>query len=119
MPYKHLTDEERSQIAQLKAARHSLREIAKRLGRAASTISRELSRNRYPTDGIYRAFHAGPMYRGRRRRARKRQAERRSAASRDPFCFAHGAGVISAICRFVIVGSLVRMPRLRQLVMIE
>jgi len=28
---------------------------------------------------------------------RKRQAERRSAAYCDPFCFAHAAGVISAI----------------------
>jgi hypothetical protein len=27
----------------------------------------------------------------------KRQAERRSAAYCDPFCFAHAAGVISAI----------------------
>ena len=71
MAYKHLTDEERSEIAHLKTARHSLREIARRLGRAPSTISRELSRNRYPTDNIYRAFHAGPMYRGRRRRARE------------------------------------------------
>ena len=59
---------------------------------------------------------------------RKRQAERRSAASCDPFCFAHAAGVISAIWRLVIVGSRLRtslryacgsMPRLRQLVMIE
>lgn len=70
MSYRHLNDEERLQIAQLKAAGHSLREIARRLRRAASTIIRELVRNRYPTDGCYRAIHAGPMYRGRRRRSR-------------------------------------------------
>lgn len=71
MSYHHLNDEERSQIAWMKASGCSRREIARRLGRAASTISRELRRNRYPTDGCYRAYHAGPMYRGRRRRARQ------------------------------------------------
>lgn len=71
MVYKHLNDEERSQIAQWKTAGRSQREIARRLGRAPSTICREFSSNRYPTDGCYRAFHAGPMYRGRRRKARQ------------------------------------------------
>ncbi len=71
MSYKHLTEEERSEIAQLKAARYSLREIAKRLHRAPSTISREIARNRYPTDGSYKAWHAQRMYQGRRRRARQ------------------------------------------------
>jgi IS30 family transposase len=71
MSYHHLNDEERSQIAWMKASGCSRREIARRLGRAASTICRELRRNRYPTDGSYRAYHAGPMYRGRRRRARQ------------------------------------------------
>ena len=71
MAYKHLNDEERSLIAQWKTAGCSQREIARRLGRAPSTICRELSRNRYPTDGCYWAFHAGPMYRSRRRRARE------------------------------------------------
>ena len=44
--------------------------IARRLGRSCSTISRELKRNRYPTDGRYRAYHAARMARGRRSRAR-------------------------------------------------
>ncbi|MCB1206992.1 MAG: IS30 family transposase [Verrucomicrobiae bacterium] len=71
MSYHHLNDEERSQIAWMKASGCSRREIATRLGRAASTISRELRRNRYPTDGSYKALHAGSMARGRRRRARQ------------------------------------------------
>ncbi len=43
--YSHLSRWERDQIAELKAAGRSVRAIALSLGRAASTISRELRRN--------------------------------------------------------------------------
>ncbi len=43
--YSHLSRWERDQIAELKAAGRSVRAIALALGRAASTISRELRRN--------------------------------------------------------------------------
>lgn len=46
MVYTHLTREERYQISVLHNAGHSLREIAMSLDRHASTISRELRRNR-------------------------------------------------------------------------
>jgi IS30 family transposase len=42
----HLTLEEREVVAHLRSGEHSQAEIARRLGRAASTISRELRRNR-------------------------------------------------------------------------
>jgi transposase, IS30 family len=70
MSYTQLSEEERYQIAALRTEGRTMSCIAKRLGRACSTISRELNRNKYPTDGRYRAYHAARMARGRRRRAR-------------------------------------------------
>jgi IS30 family transposase len=51
---------EREEIALLLAQRHGVREIARRLGRAASTISRELRRNASTRSGtfVYRATTA-------------------------------------------------------------
>ncbi|MEM9283176.1 MAG: IS30 family transposase [Verrucomicrobiota bacterium] len=71
MKYRQLSDDEREVIAHLKLNGKSQREMARRLGRSPSTISRELARNRYPTDGSYKVLHAGSMARGRRRRARQ------------------------------------------------
>lgn len=69
-PYKQLNIEERYMIGMMRVMHFSLREIARVLERSPSTISRELRRNRYPTDGKYRAMHAASMANGRRRRAR-------------------------------------------------
>jgi IS30 family transposase len=71
MKYRQLDDDEREQIAHMKMNGKSFRAMARKLGRAPSTISRELARNRYPTDGSYKVRHAGSMARGRRRRARQ------------------------------------------------
>ena len=46
MNYKQLTENERYQIYAMNKAGHSQKEIAELLGRSASTISRELRRNR-------------------------------------------------------------------------
>ncbi len=46
MAYRHLALEERFYIYALRKAEFSLRQIASELGRACSTISRELQRNR-------------------------------------------------------------------------
>jgi len=43
--YSHLLDEERDQIAVMRAAGCSIRAIARALQRAKSTVSRELRRN--------------------------------------------------------------------------
>lgn len=69
--YTQLTEEERYQIGALLTARAGIRDIARMLGRAPSTISREIRRNAYPTDGGYRAYHAVNMASGRRRRSRQ------------------------------------------------
>ena len=64
----HLTLEEREQLAASKAEGLSLRAIARRLGRAASTISRELHRNARPRGG-YLPVHAEGCYLERRQRS--------------------------------------------------
>ena len=61
----HLRLEEREQLAVLKAEGLSLRAIAARLGRAASTVSRELRRNALPKGG-YLPVHAQGCYLERR-----------------------------------------------------
>src|SRR5918994_974284 len=63
----HLTLEERERLAASKAEGLSLRAIARRLGRAASTISRELRRDALPRGG-YLPAHAEGCYRERRQR---------------------------------------------------
>ena len=70
MNYKQLSEEERHRIGALRSEGRNMSFIARRLGRSCSTISRELKRNRYPTDGRYRAYHAASMANGRRKRAR-------------------------------------------------
>src|SRR4051812_9022234 len=63
----HLELEERERLAAPKAEGLSLRAIARALGRAASTISRELRRNALPKGG-YLPVHAEGCYRERRQR---------------------------------------------------
>ena len=63
----HLHVEERERLAALRAEGLSLRAIAARLGRAASTISRELRRNALPKGG-YLPVHAEGCYLERRQR---------------------------------------------------
>ncbi|HXX80342.1 MAG TPA: helix-turn-helix domain-containing protein, partial [Thermodesulfovibrionales bacterium] len=47
-PYKHLSQNEREQLAHMHSEGKNLGEIAKALGRNKSTISRELARNSAP-----------------------------------------------------------------------
>src|SRR3954453_18213921 len=63
----HLELEERERLAALKAEGLSLRAIARALGRAVSTVSRELRRNALPKVG-YLPVHAEGCYRERRQR---------------------------------------------------
>jgi IS30 family transposase len=63
----HLTLGERERVAVLKAEGLSLRAIARALGRAASTVSRELRRNALPKGG-YLPVHAEGCYLARRQR---------------------------------------------------
>src|SRR5215468_1555224 len=70
---RYLDRDERYELARLKDAGLSLREIGRRMGRAASTISRELDRNRDPRTGVYQPerAHALAWQRQRRPKASK------------------------------------------------
>ena len=65
--YSHLLDEERDQIAVMRAAGRSICAIARALQRAKSTVSRELRRNALPS-GRYSPLHSAGAYQLRRRR---------------------------------------------------
>jgi transposase, IS30 family len=69
-PYKHLSQDEREQLAQMYWEQKSLKEIAGALRRAKSTISRELKRNSAPTYNRYTPC-----------RAQVRSSERKSQAN--------------------------------------
>ena len=77
--YSHLTAEERDRLAGLMADGLSLRSIAKALGRAASSISRELRRNALDS-GAYRPHVADGAYMLRRQRAAVLETDARLAA---------------------------------------
>lgn len=59
-------------IARMRASAKSLQEIGRCLGRSASTISREVRRNRCPHDGGYRVDKADSRAIARRSRTRKK-----------------------------------------------
>ena len=56
--YRHLSIEERCELARLRAAGHSVRQIAATLDRSPSTISRELRRNDSSTKGYHPVYAA-------------------------------------------------------------
>lgn len=68
---RYLTRDERYEIARLHDAGWSVRRIATRLGRSASTISRELRRNVHPGSGYYLPEHAHTVAWQRQRRPKR------------------------------------------------
>ena len=73
--YTHLAIEDRCEIARLRAAGHSIRQIAASLDRAPSTIAREVTRNASRTQGYH------PRYADQQARARRWTGSR---LDRDP-----------------------------------
>jgi len=69
---RYLSEDERIMIADLLAAGDGVRAIGRKLGRAASTISREIRRNR-DKDRRYRPHHAEQAARVRAGKPRKRR----------------------------------------------
>jgi IS30 family transposase len=72
MVHEHVSRGERYAIAGMRARGYGVREIGRCLGRDASTISRELSRNSCAYDGHYRAEKAEARAQARRWRSRKK-----------------------------------------------
>jgi len=70
MKYRQITSGERYAISALRRRGLSARQIAAELGRAHTTISREIRRNSC-NDGFYRPFKASHRTRGRRSRSRR------------------------------------------------
>lgn len=70
MAYHHLSREERGKIALLRYQRLGVRDIALRLNRSPSTISREIRRN---SDERYRADEAEKQYRRRRESSHRKR----------------------------------------------
>jgi IS30 family transposase len=68
----HLTVEERDRLAQLRNAKFNQKEIAQALGRSASTVSRELQRNRTGSE-----YYAGTAQRKAEERRRERPLTRK------------------------------------------
>ena len=73
MAYHQITSEERYTIGALRGEGLCPSEIARRLGRHRSTISRELRRNSSRLDGCYRPTKAIERTNGRRSRSRRNQ----------------------------------------------
>jgi transposase, IS30 family len=75
---RYLDREERYELARLREGGCSVREIARRMGRSASTISRELARNCDPRTGAYQPERAHRLAWERQRRPKP------SKLARDP-----------------------------------
>ena len=67
---RFLSEAERVDIAQGLSHRRGVRSIARELGRSASTVCREIRRNRDPETGRYRPLDADRRAAGRRSRSR-------------------------------------------------
>ncbi len=77
MSYTHFTEKERYVISHLKLAKFSLREIARRLGRSHTSISREIKRNgpTYAPDAVYWYYVTHPVAEKRRCKARSHRRQ--------------------------------------------
>ena len=80
MGYYHLNIYERTVINQLHTSGMSVRAIAKAIGRAPSTISRELNRNSYRTGRNYQISRYNPST------AQKSYEQRKALCGRKRIC---------------------------------
>ena len=72
MSYTHFTKEERESLQEFKKEGLSMREMARRLDRSPSSISREFKRNSNK-DKTYNYWRAYSLYKGRKRKNNRRK----------------------------------------------
>ena len=80
--YRHLTTEERESILRMLGEGKKIREMARELGRAPSTISRELGRN-CKKRGNYSPSKADKAYRKRRKRSGRQRIFRVNSKAKE------------------------------------
>ena len=85
MGYTHLTTDERERVLEFRAAGASVPQIARALGRAPSTLYRELARNGAP-ENSYSPRRAQEAYRERRAQSRRVLRIDSDPALRDRVC---------------------------------
>jgi transposase, IS30 family len=99
MSYKHVTQQERRLIYYMRQAGDSLQDIALRLGRAVSTISRELRRNRGKNGYRYKQAHAKAEARAKRVVPRRFTQEMKAELERGLRCKEWSPQLISTQAR--------------------
>ena len=92
---RYLSVEDRMEIADLRRQKFSVRQIAARLGRDPSTISRELRRNAHPGSGDYRPWAAQRRAAVRRARPNPGRSVRTRSCGRSSWTVCGEDGVRS------------------------
>jgi IS30 family transposase len=93
---RYLSCAEREEIALLRAQGHSMRDVARRVGRAASTISRELRRNAATRSGSLEYRTTTAQWHAERAARRPKQAKLALNAALRTYVEERLAGVVAA-----------------------
>ncbi|MGE0315530.1 MAG: IS30 family transposase [Lautropia sp.] len=111
---RYLLFEEREQVALLRAQGEGVREIARQLGRAASTVSRELRRNAATRGGQFKYRASAAQWHADRAAQRPKPAKLASNEALRTYVQDRLAGVVATPAGKAIVGPMVSWKGRRQ-----